>query len=257
VTAEAMNSHFDLTGQVAVVTGGNTGLGLGIARGLAKAGAAVAIWARDPVRNEAALAELSPLTKAVAVQCDVSRPEQAVSAAAETAAQLGTITTCFAAAGINRVTPFLDTTVDEFREVLGTNLEGTFNTFQAVVPSLIRAGGGSLAAVSSISARSGQPGSCHYAATKAGVAAVVKSLAVELARHKIRANVIVPGWMETAMIAKFLESEKFVERVLKRIPQRRWGQPADLEGLAVFLAGSGSSYLTGAELVVDGGYNLF
>lgn len=248
----------DVAGKVAVVTGGNRGIGLGGARGLAAAGVQVAIWARDKVRNDAAAEELAGLPgRVIAVACDVSDPVQVAAAAEETTARLGPATICVAAAGINRFSPFLDTSLSEFREVLATNLEGPFLTFQALVPGMIEAGGGSLISVSSISARTGQPRSVHYAASKAGLTALTRSLAVELARHRIRANVVVPGWVETDMIAGFLDSPKFVDTVLKRIPQRRWGQPEDLAGIITFLAGDGSSYITGAEMVVDGGYTLF
>jgi NAD(P)-dependent dehydrogenase (short-subunit alcohol dehydrogenase family) len=258
VSDNGMERYFDLSGRVAVITGGNRGIGLGGARGLAAAGADVAIWARDKERNDRAVEELAGLPgRAIAIGCDVSDAAQVAAAAEETAARLGPATICLSAAGINRFTPFLDTSLDEFREVLATNLEGAFHTFQALVPGMIEAGGGSLIAVSSISARTGQPRSVHYAASKAGLLALTKSLAVELARHRIRANVIVPGWIETEMIAGFLESPKFVDAVLKRIPQRRWGRPDDLAGLVAFLAGDASSYITGAEMVVDGGYTLF
>lgn len=246
-----------LSGRVAVVSGGNRGIGLGGARGLAAAGADVAIWARDKERNDRAVEELAGLPgRAIAIGCDVADAAQVEVAAQETRSRLGTPTVCLAAAGINRFSSFLETSLEEFREVLTTNLEGTFRTFQALVPGMIEAGGGSLISVSSISARSGQPRSVHYAATKAGLVALTKSLAVELARYRVRANTIVPGWIETDMISGFLDSPKFVDAVLKRIPQRRWGQPEDLAGLVTFLAGNESGYITGAEVVIDGGYTL-
>jgi NAD(P)-dependent dehydrogenase (short-subunit alcohol dehydrogenase family) len=258
VAADNVPAQFDLAGRVAVVTGANRGIGLGIARGLARAGADVAIWARDVERNAAAAAQLDGLGgKVVAIRCDVGDPDQVEAAAAETATRLGPVSTCFAVAGINRQSAFGSTSLAEFREVMRTNLEGTFLTFQAVVPAMIERGGGSLVAVSSISAACGQPRSCHYAASKAGIGALVKSLAVELARNRVRANLIVPGWVETDMIAPFLGNEKFVDAVIRRIPQRRWGQSEDFAGPAVFLASDASSYMTGAELTVDGGYTLF
>ena len=250
--------QFNLTGKVAVVTGGNSGIGLGIARGLAEAGADVAVWGRDSARNKEAAARLEAAgAKSLAVCVDVSNPEQVDEAAARTLAWAGRIDTCVAAAGINASAPFVDTGLEEFRRIVATNLEGTFLTFQAVARHMVDNGGGSLLAVSSISSHSGQPRSAHYAASKAGVTALVRSLAVELARYGVRANSVVPGWIETPMIADFLENENFVERVLRRIPQRRWGTPEDLAGLAVYLAGPAASYVTGAEIVVDGGYTLF
>ncbi|MFE6054261.1 SDR family NAD(P)-dependent oxidoreductase [Kitasatospora sp. NPDC056446] len=250
--------QFSLAGKTAVVTGGNSGIGLGIARGLAQAGADVAVWGRDTARNEAAAAALEAEgAKALALSVDVSDPEQVEEAAARTLAWSGRIDTCVAAAGTNASVPFVDTSLEEFRRVVATNLEGTFLTFRAVARHLVEHGGGSLLAVSSISSHSGQPRAAHYAASKAGTTALVRSLAVELARHGVRANSVVPGWIETPMIAEFLENERFVERVLRRVPQRRWGTPEDLAGLAVYLASPAASYVTGAEIVVDGGYTLF
>ncbi|MDT0476290.1 SDR family NAD(P)-dependent oxidoreductase [Streptomyces griseoviridis] len=249
---------FRLHGKVAVVTGGNSGIGLGVARGLAQAGADVAVWARDPDRNREAVAQLEQDgVKALAVACDVSDPAQVEAAAERTLAWFGRIDTCVAAAGVNAQTPFVDTELEEFRRVTGTNLEGTFLTFRAVARHMVENEGGSLLAVSSISSHSGQPRSAHYAASKAGVTAVVKSLAVELARYGVRANAVIPGWIETPMIQDFLANERFVERVLKRVPHRRWGTPEDLAGLAVYLASPAASYVTGAEIIVDGGYTLF
>ena len=138
------------------------------------------------------------------------------------------------------------------------NLDGTFLTFRECVRHMIERGaGGSLVATSSLTAIEAAPRAEHYAASKAGVIALVKSLAVELARHGIRANALMPGWIETEMSAPLLGTELATKHILPRVPARRWGRPADLAGAAVYLASSSSSYHTGDVLVLDGGYRLF
>lgn len=255
---DTVANAFDLSGHVALVTGGNSGIGLGIATGLAQAGANIALWGRDTDRNERAKRRLSEQgTRVFALRCDVSDEQQVDRAMSATLEEFGAVHSCFAVAGINRQTPFTDTMLAEFREITDVNLSGTFLTFRAAARHMVEAGGGSLVGVSSIAAHSGQPRACHYAASKAGITALVRSTAVELARYGVRANAIVPGWVRTSMIEDFLANPRFVERVLKRIPHRRWGRPEDFGALAVYLAGPASAYHTGDEIVVDGGYSLF
>jgi len=249
---------FDLSRHVAVVTGGTSGIGRGIADALASAGADVAIWGRDQARGRAAQEELShDGARVVAVGCDVSDAASVDAAFRRTLDELGRIDSCFAnAGGVDLGPSFTDMSLDEFRAVVSVNLEGAFLTFQGAARHMIeRGGGGSLVGISSLAAVEGMARGQHYAASKAGLIAMTRSLAVELARHGIRANAILPGWIETPATER--QFATIDDRVLSRIPQRRWGVPADFAGAAVYLASRASAYHTGDELVIDGGYRVF
>ena len=250
---------FDLTGHVSVVTGGNGGIGLGMAEGLAKAGADVAIWGRTAERNEAARERLAAHgTRVLAVEVDVADPAQVDASFARTISELGGLHSCFANAGVGSgSTPFVDMTLDEFRRVTSTNLEGAFLTLQGAARHMVDNGGGSLVGIASLAAVEGQPRGEHYAASKGGLISMIRSCAVELARYGVRANAILPGWIETRMTEGFLGAEPVVDRVLKRVPARRWGVPDDFAGLAVYLASPASAYHSGDAMIVDGGYRVF
>ncbi len=250
---------FDLGGHVALVTGANSGIGLGMARGLARAGAAVALWGRDAVKNAAAVEELSALGASVAAfPCDVSDESQVVEQMAATLERFGRVDSCFANAGIAAMSPFLDMSLAEWNRVLGVNLTGVFLTFREAVRHMVgRGGGGKLVATSSVGSIDGQPRQEHYSATKAGVCALVRSLAVEFARHDIQANAVLPGWTDTPMTAPAMAWDKLNEAVLRRTPARRWGLPEDFEGIAVYLASPLSRFHTGDTIRIDGGYCIF
>ncbi len=251
---------FDLRGKVALVTGGNSGIGLGMAAGLAQAGADVAIWGQNEAKNEAARVELARHgTRVLALRCDVGDEAAVRESFARTAAELGAVDACFANAGVgSRGTAFAEMKLGEWRDVFRVNMEGVFVTFQEAVRHMVARGrGGTLVVTSSSSAIFGAPRSEHYAATKAGVIAMVRALAVEHARHGIRAHSILPGWIDTAMTERALQTEAFQERVLRRIPVRRWGVGADFAGIAVYLASDASAYHTGDSFVIDGGYACF
>jgi NAD(P)-dependent dehydrogenase (short-subunit alcohol dehydrogenase family) len=219
---------FNLTGKTAIVTGGNGGIGLGFARGLAGAGANVAIWGRNADKNEAARAELAELTDVLALQCDVGDEDEIIHAFAETVDRFGRVDSVFANAGIGaRSTRFAEMTLGEWRGIFRVNMEGVFLTL---------------------------PRGEHYAATKAGVNAVIRGLAVEYGKHGIRANAITPGWIDTDMTAPLLANERFERGVLPRIPMKRWGRPEDFEGIAVYLASDASAWHTGDVINIDGGY---
>lgn len=249
-----------LADHVALVTGGNGGIGFGLAEGLAQAGADVAIWGTDPDKTAAAGERLAAHgTRVDARVCDVSDEAAVTEAFAATVGALGRVDSCFANAGVGgRPAKFQEQTLEQWREVTAVNLEGTFLTFrEATRHMLARGGGGSLVATSSLTAIEAAPRSEPYAATKAGVIALVRTLAVELGRHGIRANALMPGWIETELTSAMLSSEGVSNAILPRVPARRWGQPADLAGAAVYLAGDGSRYHSGDVLVIDGGYRLF
>lgn len=256
-----MENPFDLSGHVALVTGGNSGIGLGMAEGLARAGADVCIWGRSEERNEAARERIaSHGGRALAIRCDVGSVEDVEAAMAATLAALGRVDSCFANAGRKPLgeARFTELSLAEFRAVLATNLDGAFLTLQAAARVMVERGeGGSLVGVSSFAALSGQPRGQHYAASKGGLISMVNSCAVELARHGIRANSILPGWIESAMTDDMLASQPMIERVLPRIPARRWGRPGDLAGIAVYLASGASEYHSGDAFLVDGGYHVF
>lgn len=251
---------FDLSDKKALITGGNSGIGLGFAEGLAAAGADVCIWGTNEEKNARAKEKLDAYgTNVVALRCDVGNADDVRAKFAETVEGLGRVDSCFANAGIGgKGTPFADMTMDEWRDVFRVNMEGVFTTLQESVRHMVAGGhGGSLIATSSVSAVDGAPRSQHYAATKGGLNAMMRGLAVEHARHGIRANAILPGWIETAMTERAFGSEPFTKKVLPRVPVRRWGQPEDFSGIAVYLASDASTYHSGDVFIIDGGYTVF
>jgi NAD(P)-dependent dehydrogenase (short-subunit alcohol dehydrogenase family) len=252
-------SGFDLSGHVALITGGNGGIGLGLARGLARAGARVAIAGRDEAKNAAAARELADLGAEVATfRIDVAREEDVVRGMREALARFGRIDSCFANAGLGQPRPFLEMTLDDWNPVLAVNLTGVFLCFREAARHMVeRGGGGKLVAVTSIGARHGMPQEPNYAASKGGVAALVRSAAVALARHDIQVNALRPGWIETQATAPARAHERLDRSIRQRTPARRWGTPADLEGIAVYLASGLSRFHTGDEITLDGGYLAF
>lgn len=253
-------SRFDLTGKTALVTGGSSGIGFAFADALAEAGADVAITGRDAGKLDAAAETLGGYGRhVVALQSDASDERAVEEAFAAAVAELGRVDACFANAGVSGGgAPFHEMPTREWRRVTATNLDGVFYTFRAAVRHMLeRGGGGSLVATSSVAAIHGAPRAQHYAASKAGLDAMVRGLAVEYARHGIRANSVLPGWIETPMTERLFSDEKFTGRVLKRVPQRRWGAAEDFGAIAVYLASDASSYHTGDCIRIDGGYACF
>jgi NAD(P)-dependent dehydrogenase (short-subunit alcohol dehydrogenase family) len=256
-----MYKPFDLTGKVALVTGGNSGIGLGMARALAEAGADVAIWGTNAAKNANAKAELDKTgRKVLALACDVSDEKAVEAAFAETLSRLGRIDGCFANAGVSGrgTASFLQMSSEEWHRVLKVNLDGAFYTFRTAARHMVeRGGGGVLVGTASLAAIEGAPRSEHYAATKGAMISMIRALAVEFARHGVRANAILPGWIETDMTANAIGNEKFAGNVLPRIPMRRWGTGDDFGGIAVYLMSGASAYHTGDTFLIDGGYALF
>jgi NAD(P)-dependent dehydrogenase (short-subunit alcohol dehydrogenase family) len=250
---------FDLSGRVVVVTGGNGGIGLGLASGVAKAGASVAVWGRNEEKNAAAVDRLQALgATAVALRCDVSVEGEVVDAFGRTLESFGRVDALFANAGTTARTPFVDMPLAEWRHVLGVNLDGAFLCLREAARHMVeRGGGGALVAVSSTSALHGAPAQEHYAASKGALLPLVRGLAVELARHGVRCNALLPGWTDTDLLAPAKGFQKFVDNTTYRTPVRRWGTPEDFEEVAAFLADPTIQFHTGDTLVVDGGYTVF
>ena len=252
---------FDLTGKVSLVTGGNGGIGFGMADAMAEAGADVCIWGTRQEKNDAAVEQLKKHGGQVHAQIvDVGDEKQVIDAFAETVKVLGHVDNCVANAGVSGrgKGSILEMDYAEWRRVLQINLDGAFFTFRAAAKHMVERGqGGSLVAMASTAAIEGAARSSHYGASKGGVCAMVRALAVELARYKIAVNSILPGWIETEMTANAVANPKFAGNVLPRIPTRRWGTGADFGPIAVYLASSASSYTTGRDFVIDGGYTLF
>ena len=258
-----MYTPFDLRGHGAVITGGNGGIGLGMARALLASGASVAIWGSRAEKTEAARAQLATecgdAARVHAFVCDVGDEAQVDATFAASVAALGRVDSCFANAGVSsKGTMMTDMTLDEFRRVQRINVEGVFLTFRAAARHMIAHGqGGSLVATASTAALEGAARNSHYGASKGAVSSFVRALAVELARHRIRVNSILPGWIVTEMTEKSVGNEKFASAVMPRIPARRWGSADDFGGIAVYLASNASAYTTGEQFVIDGGYTKF
>ena len=257
-----MTSLFDLTGHVAVVTGGNGGIGLGMAEALAEHGADVSIWGTNPAKNDEAARRLEQHGGRVqSLLCDVGDHDAVVASMGAVVEGLGRVDSCFVNAGVSgKASSFAEMSEEEWRRVMRVNLDGAFFTAQEAVRHMVTrhesgdTSGGSVVVTSSGSAFFGQQRGQHYAGSKGAVISMMKGIAVEHARHGIRANAIVPGWIESEMTAPALGWDKFVANVMPRIPLRRWGAPEDLGGLAVYLASGASRYHTADVITVDGGY---
>jgi NAD(P)-dependent dehydrogenase (short-subunit alcohol dehydrogenase family) len=255
---------FDLTGKVALVTGGNGGIGLGMADALAQAGAAVEIWGTNPDKNARALERLRGHgTKVNARIVDVSKEENVVAGMEAMLAEFGRMDSCFANAGVsNRWKSFLDIGGEDYRRVMAVNLDGMLFTMREACRHMkaraeVGDPGGSIAAVASLGALFGAARNEDYTATKAAIISVTNGIAVEFARYGVRANAILPGWIATDMTDAAQENEVFTRQVISRVPYRRWGRPEEFGGVAVYLASDASSYHNGDSLLIDGGYSKF
>jgi len=258
-------SPFDLTGHVALVTGGNGGIGLGMADALAAHGADVVIWGTNPAKNDVAIEHLGRHdVELLSIVCDVGDEAAVVQAMADTVDELGRIDSVFVNAGVGGQAPsFIEMSADEWRRVMRVNLDGAFYTAREATRHMVDRSdkgdeaGGSIVFTSSGSAFFGQQSGQHYGASKAGLNSMTKAIAVQHARHGVRCNSIVPGWIESDMTAGAFGWDRFVDKVMPRVPARRWGKPDDFGGLAVYLASSASSYHTGDIITIDGGYHSF
>jgi NAD(P)-dependent dehydrogenase (short-subunit alcohol dehydrogenase family) len=255
---------FDLTGKVALITGGNRGIGLGMAEALAQAGSDVVIWGSNAEANLKAEGKLTQYgVRVLAQRVDVADEHAVAAAMAEAATSMGRIDTVIANAGVGAApSAFSDYPTDTYRRVLSVNLDGVFFTLREACKHMVaraNAGdpGGSLMVTSSLSAIDGAARNEAYAATKGAVIPLMKAIAVEHARYGVRANSILPGWIATEMTAGGQSSDAFNERVIGRVPLRRWGEPEDFGGIAVYLASDASRFHTGDAILIDGGYAIF
>ena len=249
-----------LTDRVVLITGGNGGIGLGMATACAEEGARIVIWGRDEAKNEGAVKELRDAGyMADAFVCDVGEPGQIEQAMAESVAVAGKVDAVFANAGTTGVgLSFLDVGIDEWRRVMRVNLDGVFLTLQAGARHMRDRGeGGALVAVSSTSAIHGAAGNDAYGAAKTALLGLTRSMAVGLARYQIRVNALVPGWTITDLARGGYENDRFRDVTVRRTPVRRWAEPSEMGPAAVFLADPTATFHTGDTIVVDGGYTVF
>jgi 2-dehydro-3-deoxy-D-gluconate 5-dehydrogenase len=250
---------FDLTGRVGLVTGGNGGIGLGMAEGLAAAGATIVIAARNRAKSEAAVSRLATLgaAQSTCIRLDVADPEQCRDAVRQTLDRFGRLDILVNNAGISVRKPPEDYTIAEWRQVLDTNLTGAFALAQAAhAPMQAQGSGGKIINIGSMMSIFGGAYAVAYSSSKGGLVQLTKSLATAWAKDNIQVNAVLPGWIDTELTVAAREQVAGLnERVLRRTPAARWGVPADLAGIAVFLASPASDFVTGAAIPVDGGYS--
>ncbi len=253
-----MSGPFDLAGRVALVTGGNGGIGLGIAEGLAKAGAMVAIAGRNSAKNAAAVSGLKALgVEAMAVEADVSDEASVAHMTASVAEHFGRIDILVANAGTNIRKPPEDYTLAEWHHIINANLTSLFLCANAVLPEFKKAGGGKIITIGSMSSIFGGAIIGPYASSKGAVVQFTKSLAVAWATHGVQVNSILPGFIDTDLTrGGRLSAPTMFAKVVERTPAGRWGRPEDLAGLAVFLASRASDFITGTAIPADGGYSV-
>ena len=250
----------DLSEKVFIITGGNGGIGLGLAEGIAEAGGAVAIWARNEEKNTDAVRALQDIGgEAKSYICDVSNEEEVIRTLASTVKDFGRVDGLFANAGRGGTgTPLVDTSLEDWRKVMAVNLDGVFLCLREASRQLISQGsGGSLVAVSSTSAIHGAAGNEAYGTAKTAVTGLVRALAVSLARFQIRVNCLLPGWTVTELASPAFENEYFREVTTKRTPVRRWANPSEFKEVGAFLADPSQTFHTGQQVCVDGGDTIF
>ena len=250
----------DLSEKVFIITGGNGGIGLGLAEGIAEAGGAVAIWARNEEKNTDAVRAIQDIGgEAKSYICDVSNEEEVIRTLASTVKDFGRVDGLFANAGRGGTgTPLVDTSLEDWRKVMAVNLDGVFLCLREASRQLISQGsGGSLVAVSSTSAIHGAAGNEAYGTAKTAVTGLVRALAVSLARFQIRVNCLLPGWTVTELASPAFENEYFREVTTKRTPVRRWADPREFKEVGAFLADPSQTFHTGQQVCVDGGYTIF
>ncbi len=248
---------FDLSGKVAIVTGGNGGIGLGMAQGLAQAGADIVVLGRNAEKSRSAAKLLEDQTgvRTLVVTADVSRPEDVERAVSEVRNHFKRVDILFNNAGINVRKQPQDLSFEDWQTVLNVNLSSAFLMSKAVYPAMKHSGGGKIINIGSMTSIFGAAFAAAYASTKGGIVQLTKSLALAWAQDNIQVNAILPGWFDTELTEKAREQIPGLhERVLARIAVGRWAKPIDMAGTAVWLASAASDYVTGVAIPVDGGY---
>ncbi|MCL7963160.1 MAG: glucose 1-dehydrogenase [marine benthic group bacterium] len=247
---------FDLAGKVALVTGGNGGIGLGIAKGLAEAGAKVAVWGRNEEKNASALAALEETgAEAIAMKVDVGERERLQPALSEVESALGPVSILVNNAAIGVFGGVLDLSEEDWDRVIEIDLTSCFLLSKYAAQSMTQRGAGKIINLASTYSLSGCSWATSYSAAKGGIMQLTKSLAIELAPHNIQVNAILPGWIETDLTGPIKEMPLYDE-ILMRTPAGRFGTPEECAGAAVFLSSDASRFVTGTALVVDGGYAI-
>lgn len=249
---------FDLSGRVAIVTGGNGGIGLGMAKGMAQAGATIVIGGRDAAKNAAAVKELQALgTKASAIAVDVLKEQSCRSLISDTVKAHGRLDILVNNAGMSIRKQPQDFTLAEWHQVMDSNLTSAFLCSHAAYPEMKKSGAGKMINIGSMMSIFGASFATPYAASKGGMVQMTKAMATAWAKDNIQVNAILPGWIDTALTQRARRDVPTLhDSVLKRTPAGRWGSPDDFAGVAVFLAAPASDYVTGAAITVDGGYSV-
>ncbi len=249
---------FDLQNRVAFVTGGNGGIGLGMAKGLAGAGATVVIAGRNKTKAQSALFELRALGgQAEFIELDVLKEASCRAAIKQAAERCGRLDILVNNAGTTVRKPPQNLTAEDWHLVVNTNLTSTFFCSQAAYPYMVKAGGGKVINIGSMMSVFASSYAAPYAASKGAVVQLGRSMAVAWAKDNIQVNTILPGWVDTDLTREAREQVQGLnEKVLARTPAQRWGSPGDFAGIAVFLAGSASDFITGAAIPIDGGYSV-
>jgi 2-deoxy-D-gluconate 3-dehydrogenase len=250
--------RFDLTGKVAIVTGGNGGIGLGMARGLAEAGASVVVAGRNAAKSEKAVKDLAALgAKAAAIAVDVVNEDSCRALVKGTVETFGRLDILINNAGMNNRKAPEAYTLAEWMEVVNTNLTSAFLCSHAAYPEMKRAGGGKIINIGSMTSIFGVPFALPYAAAKGGIVQFSRTLATAWAKDNIQVNAVLPGWIDTDLTKTARQQVQGLhERVVARTPAGRWGTPDDFSGIAAFLASGASDFLTGTAIPVDGGYSV-
>jgi 2-deoxy-D-gluconate 3-dehydrogenase len=249
---------FDLTGRVAIVTGGNGGIGLGMARGLAGAGASIVVAARDPEKSAAAVRELQGLgAKVAALEVDVTSESSCQAMVQSTLDRFSRLDVLINNAGTNIRKQPEEYALEEWRLILDVNLTSAFMCCQAAYPAMREAGGGKIVNIGSMMSIFGASFTSAYAASKGGIVQLTKALACAWAKDDIQVNAVLPGWIDSALTRRArADIPELHDRVVARTPAGRWGTPEDFAGIAVFLASPASDFITGAAITVDGGYSV-